>query len=452
MQKTLEIESPVGKCESDTRPQETHPPNHDCARCNVTADRLRDTAGERTARMGEKEEARTPAEEKRITTFQDQHAVDVTLKGTTYEYKISVKGKDLVLFTTDASPKGLDEAEQKLAKLVQDKQDELTKTFKVSFSKEGDDVILQWIEKADCTWERGPMVKARPPQLLELHGIEAALYRSQPSQLDTTGQEGVKFHFLKDNYYKDQPVLAYFVRNDKDGKPSIYFEPGANKNKPATEEDANRFKRHHLFSIEALTLHELAHHHQKKMGWYDAADKEKLSKSIGWIPFVDPKTKETDWLFKGKQGELYRRGKDHCKDKHVWVKCNTDGEPLDDKDNPVAKFKDAKQYTSNEVTDKALVPPISYYFVNPVEMFAEGLMMLRLDKTRREELLKKSPVLFEAAKEQDQKEINLNFGTNQDGTARHIRNENGLSVEKNAANRELVEDFEQGIKKKKDSK
>lgn len=428
-------------------------PGHECSRCNVTAERLRDQPAERLPRVEERKEAtRTPAEENRINDFQTKHAVDVTLKGKEYEYKISVNGADKVLFTTDATQKGLDDAEAKLAKLVQDKQDELNKTFKVTFSKEGDDVIQQWIEKPDCTWERGPMIKARSPQLLELYGIEAAIYRSQPSQLDKTSAEAIKFHFLKDNYYKDQPVLAYYISSDKDGKPSVYFEPGANKDKPATEQDANRFKRHQLFSIEALTIHELAHNHQKKMGWYEPAEKEKLARSIGWIPFVDPKTNEQDWLLKGKDGELYRRGKDHCKDTHVWVKCSKNGEPLDDKDKPVAKFKDAKKYTRDEVTARALVPPITYYFVNPTEMFAEGLMFVRLDQKRREELLRASPVLFEACKNQDQEELNLNYGKNGDGSPKYIRSADGKVVENNAANRKEVDDFEQKVKAKKDKK
>lgn len=429
-----------------------HPDHHDCSRCNVTRDRLQDSVNpnDRTARADVKPEgSRTAKEASDITDFQTKFAVDVSVKGKTYEYKISLNGADKVLFTTDATAKGLEEAEKKMAELVKEKQEKLEKDFKVAFSKEGDDVIKQWIEKADCTWERGPMVTARSPQLIELCGIEAALYRSQPSNLDRTGAEGVKFHFLKDNYYKDQPVLAYYVRADKDGRPSVYFEPGANKDKPATEKDANRMNKHQLYSIEALTVHELNHNHQKKMGWHTPADKETLAKEIGWVPFLDPKTNETEWLYKGKKGELYRRGKDHCKDEYVWVKCNTNGEPLDDKDKPVAKFKDAKTYTRQQITDLALVPPITKYFVNPVEMFAEGLMMLRLDKTRRTELLKTSPVLYEAAKKQDQAEMNLNFGTNLDGTAKYIRNDDGLIVENSDANRKSVEAFEKAVKDKK---
>lgn len=457
MQKLLETQTSAALKDDKSKDLSEHSPQcRDCSRCSVTADRMRDHAGDRLAREGDKKDApaRTPAEEKRVADFQDKHAVEISLNGKEYEYKISVQGTDKVLFKTDATAKGLDDAEARIAKLVQEKQDELTKTFKVSFSKEGDDVIQQWIEKADCTWERGPMIKARSPQLLELYGIEAAIYRSQPSQLDKTNSEAIKFHFLKDNYYKDQPVLAYYISADKDGKPSVYFEPGANKDKPATEADSNRFKRHQLFSIEALTIHELAHNHQKKMGWYEPAEKEQLAKSIGWLPFTDPKTNQTDWLYKGKNGELYRRGKDHCKDDFVWVKCNKDGEPLDANDKPVAKFKDAKTYTRNEITDRALVPPITYYFVNPTEMFAEGLMFVRLDQSRREELLKKSPTLFDAAKEQDQKEINLNYGTKPDGSPKYIRSADGKVVENNAANSKEVADFEQKVRaaSKKDKK
>lgn len=416
-----------------------------CAQCRASIDSLRaDSHPWAEARMGEVRE-RPPAKLTPVQEFENKHAVTVSKNGNEYEYKIAVYGKDKLLFKTDATDQGLAQAEKELAKLIDEKQKELTKSFKVSFSKEGDDVVQQWIEKPDCSWERGPMVKARSPQLLELYGIEAALYRSQPSSLNSKGDEGVKFHFLKDNYYKDQPVLAYYVSSDKDGKPAVYYEPGANNRKPATEADADRMKQHQLFSIEALTIHELNHNHQAKMGWYTPADKEKLAKEIGWLPFVDPKTKEQDWLLQGKNGELFRLGRDHCKDSKVWVKVNKNGEPLDDKGQPAGTFKAAKHFTRNEVTNAALVKPVTYYFVNPTEMFAEGLMLLRLDQKRREELLRESPRLYRAAKVQDQREIDRHFGTEADGTSKFMRDQNGYIVQNNAANRKKIQDVEDKV-------
>ncbi|MBX9690728.1 MAG: hypothetical protein K2X27_28695 [Candidatus Obscuribacterales bacterium] len=379
-----------------------------------------------------------------ISEFENKNALEIVRNANQLEYKISVNGQDKILTKSDASPKGLAEAEKKIAELVDEKIKELEKSFNVAFSKAGDDVVKQWVEKADCSWERGPMVKARSPQLIELYGIQACLTRCQPSDMASTGQ-GVKFHFLEDNYYKDQPVLAYFVGADKDGRPSVYFEPGANNKKPATEKDAERFKRDQLFSIEALTTHELSHNHQAKMGWHTAAEKETLAKAIGWMPFVD-KDGSTEYMMQGKKGEFYRYGKDTCKDSKVWVKCDKSGTPLDDKDLPTT-FKNAKQYRRQEIADRALVKPLTYYFPNPVEMYAEGLMLYRLGDKRREELLRDSPALYKAAKAGDQAEIDQRYGKDPAGQSKKIRTVDGELQENNAENRKSIQDFEDKINK-----
>ncbi len=385
-----------------------------------------------------------------IKSFEEKNAVEITRNGNKLDYKISYNGKDLLLTSSDASAKGMESAEKKIAELVAEKQTELEKTFNVAFSKAGDDVVKQWVEKADCTWERGDMVKARSPKLFELYGIQACLYRSQPSDISATGN-GIKFHFLEDNYYKNQPVLAYFVYEDKDNRQSVYFEPGANKSKPATEADAERLGRDHLASIEALTTHELAHNHEDKTGWHIPAQKEKLSKAIGWLPLV-AKDGSTDWLFQGKKGELFRYGRDHCKDSKVWVKCDKDGNPLDKDDKVAASFKEAKQYKRTEIAEAALVKPLTYYFPNPIEMYAEGLMLYRLGNKHREELLRDSPALYKAAKSGDQNEIDQRYGLNTNGEAKYIRGVDGLLKSNDAAAQKSIQEFEDKVSKKAQNK
>lgn len=422
-----------------------------CDTCRRAVDNMRADAKENVgSRTLDKSLADEPdAAKKLIADFQEKSAVEVVRNGKNYDYRLSVNGVDRVLFSTEGSAKGLDAAEKQLAKLVQDKQNELTKTFKVDFSKAGDDVCKQWIQKPDCSWEQGPMVKARAPLLVELYGIEAALYRADPSHLNKAGTQGLKFHFLEDNYYKDQPVLAYYIYADKDKRPSVYFEPGANNRKPATEADADRLVRHQLFSIEALTLHEINHHHQANMGWYDAKTEEARGKEIGWLPFQDTKTNERKYMLIGKNGEFYRRGKDHCKDTEVWVACNNKGEPLDANGKPAASFKAAKQFTGTEIAARAQVKPLTYYFPNPKEMFAEGLMLFRLNSSRRANLLAESPQLYEAVKKQDEEESKTYYGVKADGSPKYIRGVEGGLVENNEKNRKAVLELEEKARKQK---
>lgn len=434
--------------DSNNRADEVRKTHCGCERCQRSTDEAREDreareAKERSLADGAATPANTDALAKEIGEFESKTAVTVVRKGEKFEYSISYDGKDKVLATTDATTKGLEEAEKKMTDLVLEKMKELEKTFNVKFSKEGDDVVKQWVEKADCSWERGVMVKARNPNMIEIYGIQAALYRCQPSDI-AVNKNGVKFHFLETNYYKDQPVLAYFTSADKDGNPSVFFEPGANKKKPATERDSARFGRDHLFSVEALTTHELSHNHQAKTGWYTPAEKEKLAKSIGWMPVVD-KDGATDFIMKGKSGEYYRYGKDHCKDSKVWVKCDSNGDPLDEKGAKAGSYKAAKHLKRTDVSESALVKPLTYYFPSPLEMYAEGLMLYRLGGKDREQLLKESPALHEAAKKGDQVEIDARYGSNESGAARYIRGADGLLKDNTEAERKAVKEYEEKI-------
>ena len=414
-----------------------------CERCQQSFDLAREKAEARELLSSPNSAPAEPLS-KEIGDFEAKTAIGVTRSGDKFEYKMSYNGKDKLLATTDASTDGLKEAEKKIAELVAEKEKELERTFNVSFSKAGDDVVKQWVEKADCSWERGDMVKARSPNLIELYGIQATLYRCQPSDTGANGQ-GVKFHFLESNYYKEQPVLAYFVQADKDGRTSVYFEPGSNKRKPATEADSDRFNRDHLFSVEALTTHELSHNHQAKTGWH-TAEKENLARSIGWIPFHDAKSGSSEYMLRGKNGEFYRYGKDHCKDSNVWVQADKDGNPLNDKGEKSGSFKDAKQFKKTEIAERAQVKPLTYYFPNPTEMFAEGLMLYRLGGKIEEGLLRDSPQLYKAAKERDQVEIDQRWGKNEQGESKYIRGVDGLIKDNTAEERRKVEGMEEQIK------
>ncbi|HEY9785588.1 MAG TPA: hypothetical protein V6D17_09325 [Candidatus Obscuribacterales bacterium] len=400
-------------------------------------------AQERSDRKRETESKATA-----LTDFEKKHGVTVEQKDDKYIITLKANGVDEEIARTEASAKGLEQAEKELGRRIAEKKKHLETTFKVSFSTDGEDVLNQWIEKQDCSWERGAMIKARGPNLNELAGIEAALYRAQPSHLTRDGQQGVKFYFLTDNYYRKDPALAYFISGDKNGRQAVYFEPGANEGKPATEADADRMGKHHLYSIEAVAHHELMHNAQHNMGWSTPKTKEGWARAVGWMPFEDPKTHETKWIFRGKEEDLYRRDKDHCKDEAKWCSCTKAGGLLNAGAQEVASVKQAKHFTGDEIRDRALVKPCTYYFVNPLEMFAEGGMKYRVNERRREELLTESPTLYEAVKKHDQYEINRTYGVDASQQPKYIRKPDGYLAHNTAESRKAIEDFEERVKNK----
>ncbi|MBA3859559.1 MAG: hypothetical protein C0507_21855 [Cyanobacteria bacterium PR.3.49] len=413
-----------------------------------TPDKLReegDLCGlPRSLERKEAPEKQTPLTE--TQKFEKKHGVTVEMRGDKYVYILKLNGQDKELITTDGNAKGMEKAEAELAKLRNEKISELTKTFKVTFAQEGEDVIKQWIQKDDCSWERGGMIKSRRPNLAELHGIEAALYKAQPSHLTKGGGDGVKFYFLNANYYKGDPALAYFIQQDKNNHQAVYFEPGANEGKPITEADADRMGKHHLYSIEAVTHHELMHNAQHNSNWNTANVKEKWARKLGWLPFEDPKTHETKWIFTGKQSEVYRRDQDHCKDEFKWCSCGKHGGLQDAEGDAVAKVKEAKHFTLDQIRDLAAVKPSTRYFVNPLEMFAEGGMKYRVNERRRQELLQDSPRLYEAVKEHDQEEITLRYGKTTNGEPNYIRSVSGKLVKNSPEARAEITAFEEKIR------
>lgn len=415
-----------------------------------TPDQLREE-GELCGRPRSIERKEGSAENSKALTetqkFEKKQGITVETRDGKYVYILKIHGQDKELLTTDANSKGLEKAEAELGKLRREKIAELEKTFKVSFSTDGEDILKQWAQKDDCSWERGNMIKARSPNLAELSGIEAALYKAQPSQLTKDGSQGVKFYFLTEHYYKHDVALAYHIQQDKNSRQAVYFEPGANEGKPITEKDADRMKMHHLYSIEAVTHHELMHNAQQNLNWDTPKEKEKWARKLGWLPYEDPNTHETKWIFTGKKDELYRRDQDHCKDSFKWCACGQHGGLQNEQGAGVAKVKDARQYTLDQVRDLAQVRPATRYFVNPLEMFAEGGMKYRINEKRRQELLAESPRLYDAVKEHDQQELIIRYGKDNSGAPNYIRSSSGVLVKNTAEARAEVQEFEDKIRK-----
>ena len=359
-----------------------------------------------------------------------------------YHYYLDGDSSKKLLFSTDASTDGLKEATAKLEELIQKKIESLEHDYKVRVAQQGEEVVRRWVQKDDSTWERGPFLKARKPTLKELVGVDMALWKSQPSQLIDSASGGIKFYFLESEFYSTGSA-AYFVHRDKAGDPAVYFDPVMTKGKPILEVDSEKLGKSLQYSIEAVTIHELAHNGQKSMGWHDkAANYEKFASQIGWVSFEDPGTHETEWLLKGKDCEYFRRVRESSGKEKVWVRVGLDGNPLTAEGLRADSISDAKKYSVAEVRDLAEVRPGTDYFVSPIEMFAEGMMLLRLGPKQRGELLTKSPALYRAVLSHDKAEILAAYGSNRDGSPRWLRKPNGFLAENSEKVRKIIDDFE----------
>ncbi|MBI4532676.1 MAG: hypothetical protein HY711_01915 [Candidatus Melainabacteria bacterium] len=346
-----------------------------------------------------------------------------------FAYYFAANGQESVLFTTEATESGLREGDEKLSKLVEDKQNELTSQFKVTFGRSGEDVV--W--KANPAEQGGGHhIKARTPRLDELAGVEAALFRSQPAQLlDNSGLEGIKVNFLTETSIGS----AAYKSAGLDGKSAIFVEPrSVDTPRFPTEQDGAKAGGTARESTEALFVHELSHNTQHKTGWDELEKRKQLVAEIGWIPST---TDSQLYLFRDKEGHLYRPPNNEF-DTPLWTRCNEAGEPINDKGEVVTPDK-AIVLSNDQMMAIAEVPPASGYFPNATEMCAGGLTFFRLDRKWREDLLNRSPRLYKLAKQLDQAEIDATYGT-----GKYIRSLDGLLVEDTYTKRKSIESLERG--------
>jgi hypothetical protein len=177
-------------------------------------------------------------------------------------------------------------------------------------------------------------------------------------------------------------------------------------------------------TIEGILIHELAHNSMNRMGLnLYSPERWKIARKIGWQPFYNRATGESSWRFKSKEGDDYYY-KYYAYKQGLWVRCDKSGKLLDRNGARTRHLLDARTIGGKEMRRLAEFHPCTDYFLSPLEMFADSLMMYRLKPETRRRLKKQSPHLYEVVKDYDQTEINNTYGK-----GRYVRSPEGVIVE-----------------------
>lgn len=366
-------------------------------------------------------------------------------------------GGNIELFSTPGTKDGLKSAKTQLKTLVDAKVKKISDTFDVEFATDGEVIDKQWVKNEKGEWTQDKEVLCRAPRLNELYGIEAALYRAQPSQKGKAGGKGLKFYFLTDDLTKGERPLASW-RGDRSGRPAIHYYIGSCDGRPVLERDApfnpNAKLGHAYGSIEALTLHEISHNHQNNIGWWTDLQKDEAAK-FGFRDCGVDSEGNRIWAVKSKRKD--------ANGEHIYYRINEKTSEYCACDETGTAIAGEPEISKSELRKIAAHRPMTYYFPSPSETYAEGVMVYRLGGVYRASLLKENPGLYEVVKRLDQKEIDSAYGEdiqyewrqgidqwgNQvqyqvevSRTSRYIRNADGNVVANTRKNAAAVSDFE----------
>lgn len=327
-----------------------------------------------------------------------------------YTFAVTVLGKEQILLSYDiaggaisqfnSEAEMLSHAWARLEQLREKKELELRNRFDVEFIRaKGND-------------------PTRAPKLAELYSLEYGLIHAIPSHL-VTDHKGIRIHLFQAKHLNGQ--RAHWEKN-VDRKPEIFIE-GPEKGQSIVK------------SLERLILHELGHNSAYRVGWNPHhTERWKVTRELGWIPFNNPLTGEQGWAIRSKidPESQYKLGVNG-----LWVRCNKQGQPLNENGERVTKQYLAKRLTASEVADIAMVRPATSYFPSPLEVYAEGMMIFRCDKESRAMLKANCPDLYEIVRREDQREIDICYGP-----GNYIRDLDGLLVKQSEQSTQLVAKFE----------
>jgi hypothetical protein len=363
--------------------------------------------------------------------FLDTYGVHTIGEKGSYRYLFRANGEVHEALSSDASVKGLKEAQGRLSFLSGQRQVDLANTFGISFAKAGEPISYR-------DGSGTVNITARAPRLNELVVMDQVLTKSQPGQLALDGKTGVKFNFLQD---KDVGALRADGLYEIQGQtPNIFLHHELVQDKPLTERDRDSMpndggKRRH--SLEANATHEIAHNSDIKVREADPQLEASIREKLGWVRFRDGTLDFDTHLLKGKDGGLYRFSYAN----RTWVSSDAQGNPLDmqgNKAQPGSEFR----LTNDEMMSNSLVPTATDYFNNPTEMLMEGFKDFRIGGENRAHLFRDNPVLYEQVTLQDDRELALHYGTDPSGRPVMVRLPDGTLAKRDAQSQETIAHFE----------
>lgn len=369
--------------------------------------------------------------------LKDKYGVDIHEDKGFYVFSYRADGKDQPVMRMMATEANLKNAGTELDKVVAAKISAMETRYKVKFAKPGEEIGHARIGNDCKSITTGEMVYSKMPTLPQLYALNMGLQSSEPSQLTEDGKSGVKIYLLDKqmdpDFYGGKKVLGTYT-TDRDGKPSFFLTP-AGLALPPMPKDVPPGQ---IRNLAWVTAHEITHNSQRNF-WYKAAfDSAQMSKDMGW---------SDHHTLKGKNGELFTNGYASCDEPSFWYAENSLGQPIGKEGKPVAKVADAERLTNEQVQDRALIRPITYYFPNAVEMHSEGLTAYRMGQDSRMKLYRESPNLYKVAETYDKREIETVYGTHWWWkTPNMMRAPDGRIVPNTYANEALVTEFEKKAK------
>ncbi|MCA9805363.1 MAG: hypothetical protein KC777_25510 [Cyanobacteria bacterium HKST-UBA02] len=332
------------------------------------------------------------------------------------ELSLQYNGEKLVIGRVPDSPDGLKEIKKDLKEFTDLKQWELENKYGIKIARPGEPGPRQQIVQKDNSIKFGKELAVRNPSLKELLGMEAALEKSAPANTSGNAKEPVKFYFLKDQSYNPEARGAAAFEPDINGGPAVIVDPGFDRN-PITERDRKNNDGSDHGSMESILTHELGHHTEEKLLKTPEA-KSAFYKELGWRPVPGSQPGQEEYMLRGRHGDY--KPINPMDPEAGWEKLNRHG-------------RTTGIVNQDQVAADALVKPATGYFVQPHEMLAESLTLLRLGNNHRSHLLNTDPRLHNLIKGLDQKEIDMKHGR-----GRMIRSFSGALVPNTPDNQRLL--------------
>ncbi|MBX9723936.1 MAG: hypothetical protein K2X81_21195 [Candidatus Obscuribacterales bacterium] len=363
-----------------------------------------------------------------------KYGVETYIEDGKYKFTYFVDGqmRDAIQ-PVDATPDAMDKAEQNLEAQTQSKIKELEKRYKISIEPGGREIGSQ----EDICRPKGdqaglPKISTRTPTMGELYALEQALSQSEPSQLHLPGEKPLSVMFIDKSAAVD--------RDGNDILRGVYFPPEVNKGQgvlvitpsgadaPLTDNDTKGDEE----SLASTIRHELAHNGQRNL--YPKMEvPESTLREMGWIRFPNPDYKpgqlgsqRFNYAIKTTDGRYFTNSGPSCDNgAGTWNEVNSKGQFLDSNGKIVKDRKDAFEINNDELRENALVKPSTNYFNQPLEVLAEGMKLFRGGEEGREALKNENPELFKIIEKVDELERKLRYGVNSNGSAKVQRRPDG---------------------------